>query len=197
MGKVEKKKFFKIRPNLITLYYLIKLIFFYNKGDGKLINKIINIFLKKKIDIIDPRVFLKDNLCNKKYNNLSKFKQNLTSRKINEYFLLAKKFGKKDLGQAVIISKDKILLAEDRKGTDFLIKKFKTLNIKESAYLVKVSKPNQDLNIDLPTIGPSTIENMVKSNIQGLIVESKKTLIENPVLTFRIIKKYKLLFYAV
>ncbi len=196
LGKVQKKALFKFRPNLITFYYLVKLIFFYNKGDGKLINKILNIFIINNINIIDPRVLLKENLCDKKNNNISEFNKNLTSKKIKEYFLLAKKFGERDKGQAVIVSDNKVILSEDRNGTDYLIKKFKTLNIRTSSYLIKVSKPGQDLRIDLPTIGPTTIQNIVKAGLQGLIVENKKTFVENPTLTFKIIKEKKLFFYV-
>ena len=118
LGKVRKKPFLKFRPNLITFYYLVKLIFSYNKGDGRLINKILNIFVSRNINIIDPRDFLKENLCNKKNNNIFKFNKNLSSKKIKEYFLLAKKFGEKDKGQAVIVSDNKVVLGEDRNGTD-------------------------------------------------------------------------------
>ncbi len=196
LGKVRKKPFLKFRPNLITFYYLVKLIFSYNKGDGRLINKILNIFVSRNINIIDPRDFLKENLCNKKNNNIFKFNKNLSSKKIKEYFLLAKKFGEKDKGQAVIVSDNKVVLGEDRNGTDYLIKKFKALNIRTSSYLIKVSKPDQDLEVDLPTIGPTTIKNIVEAGIQGLIVENKKTFIENPLLTFKIIKEKKLFFHA-
>ena len=39
--------------------------------------------------------------------------------------------------------------------------------------LVKASKPNQDIRVDLPTIGPQTIKNMIKVGINGIIVEEK------------------------
>ena len=47
----------------------------YRKGDGELINKIIKIFKYKNIDIIDPRVLIEKNLCDRKFNNLSRFKK--------------------------------------------------------------------------------------------------------------------------
>ena len=34
-----------------------------------------------------------------------------------------------------------------------------------------------------------TIKNMIKAGIKGVIVENKKTFIENPNITFKIIKK--------
>ena len=66
LGRVKKMKLFSIRPDLITFVYLLKIIFYYNKGDGKLFNKIINIFSRKNITVIDPRSILNDHLDKKK-----------------------------------------------------------------------------------------------------------------------------------
>ena len=196
LGKIKKKSLFKIRPNLITLYYLLILCFHYNKGDGRLINKIIDLFYKKNIKILDPRIFLKNNLCNKKDKNNLNLNKILSNKKIREYFLIAKKYSKNDFGQSVIISNNKIILGEDDNGTDFLIKKFADLKFKDPAFLVKVTKPHQSLKVDLPTIGPTTVNNIVSAGLKGLIVEDKKTLVENPSLTFKIIKNNNLFYYA-
>ena len=59
LGKVKKKSLYKIRPNLVTLYYLLRLSLNYNTGDGRLINKILDIFYKKNIKVLDPRIFYK------------------------------------------------------------------------------------------------------------------------------------------
>ena len=197
LGKIKKKKLLKFRPDFITLFYLAKLLFDYNKGDSKIIDKIARIFIKKKINIIDPRELLKDNLCDKTYNYLYKKNKTITLTKIKEYFRLAKEFGKKDLGQSVIVVNNHILFSENEKGTDYLIKRFTREKISEPAFLVKVSKPEQNLKIDLPTIGPTTILNIINSGLNGLIVENKKTLVENPALTFKLIKDNNLLYYAI
>ncbi len=196
LGKIKKKKLINIRPDFITLYYLIKLLLFYFKGDGELLNKVLELFISKDIKIIDPRVLLLNNLC-KRYDNKALGPNNSLSKKeAKEFFLLAKKFGEKDIGQAVIISDNKVVLGEDKNGTDHLIKNFKKSKFSKPAFLVKVSKPNQDLFIDLPTIGPTTISNIIKAGIKGLIVEDNKTLIENPKLTLKMIKENNLLYHV-
>ena len=53
----------------------------YRKGDGELINKIIKIFKYNCIDIIDPRMLIEKNLCNRKFNNLSRFKKIINKKK--------------------------------------------------------------------------------------------------------------------
>ena len=168
----------------------------YRKGDGELINKIIEIFKYNSIEIIDPRILLEKSLCNRKFNNLSRFKNKINKKEIQEYMLLAKNFGKTDKGQAIIIGDGKIVLSEDANGTDHLIKKFIFKENFKFSCLVKASKPNQDIRVDLPTIGPQTIKNMIKVGINGIIVEEKKTFIDKPNITYYLIKNNNILFYA-
>ena len=196
LGKIKKIKLINLRPDLITFYYVMKIIFFYYKGDGELLNKILNIFLEKNIKVLDPRNYLSDNLAKSKIIN-KKHYSSFLKKKALIYFNLAKEFGIKDKGQCVIINKEKVVLSEDKNGTDFLIKKFKSFTFKGKSFLVKISKPNQSLKIDLPTVGPDTINNMYLSGISGLIVESNKTFIDQPKKTYYLIRKYKIFYYAI
>ncbi|MCQ1800319.1 LpxI family protein, partial [Neorhizobium galegae] len=38
-------------------------------------------------------------------------------------------------------------------------------------------KPQQDMRADLPTIGPSTIENAIKAGLAGIAVEAGRALV--------------------
>ena len=42
---------------------------------------------------------------------------------------------------------------------------------------MKAVKPSQDTRIDLPTIGPETIERVSKAGLAGIVAISEKTLI--------------------
>ena len=93
---------------------------------------------------------------------------------------------KTDKGQAIIICDGNIVSTEDSKGTDYLIKNFVSKDNYKFSCLVKVLKPNQDIRVDLPTIGPQTIVNMIKVGINGIIVEDKKTFIDKPNITLNL-----------
>jgi DUF1009 family protein len=43
--------------------------------------------------------------------------------------------------------------------------------------VVKVSKPNQDLRFDVPSVGVGTIQTMVEAGASVLVVEAGKTLL--------------------
>ena len=197
IGKVNKPSLLSLRPNLITIYYILLILLYYFRGDNALLSKIYNIFIRKGFKVLDVRKFLKDNVANN-YNNYNKFKKKITLDQITYYFNIAKRNGSLDKGQSVIVNKNRILLREDRKGTDNLIFRYKLLNRSDNfSLLVKVCKPNQNIYFDLPTIGPKTIKNLFLSGIKGIIVEKNKSLIANPEETFKLIKKYNLFYYAV
>ena len=195
---MHKPKLLKLRPNFLTIYYLLLLILSYFSGDNKLLSNIYNIFIKKGFKILDSRVLLIKNIAKRNKNNLEKFSKKINIKQIKSYYNLSKKIGVRDKGQAIIVSNNKLLLSENRNGTNNLIVRYKNLNrLKEFALLVKTAKPNQNLHLDLPTIGPNTIENIFKAGLSGLIVEEDKSLIASPTRTFQLIKKYNLFYYAI
>ena len=81
--------------------------------------------------------------------------------------------GALDIGQAVVIQDGFVLGVEAAEGTDALIKRCTDLKRKGKApVLVKLSKPGQDGDLDLPTIGPNTIENVIAAGFAGVAVHA-------------------------
>jgi len=88
--------------------------------------------------------------------------------------------GTLDVGQAVVVQQGYILGIEGAEGTDALIERCSSLSRKgRPPILVKLCKPTQDQDLDLPTIGPDTIERLVSSGFAGLAVHSGKSFISN------------------
>ena len=198
IGKVNKPSLLRFKPNLITIYYILLILLYYFRGDNALLSKIYSIFIRKGFKVLDVRNLLKKNIANNKNNNYKKFQKKITLDQIAYYFNIAKRNGSLDKGQSVIVDKNKILLREDRKGTDNLIFRYKSLNRSDNfSLLVKICKPKQNIYFDLPTIGPKTIKNIFLSGIKGIIVEKNNSLIANPKETFKLINKYNIFYYAV
>ena len=47
---------------------------------------------------------------------------------------------------------------------------------KSNSILIKFPKKNQDLRIDLPTIGLETLKDCKKKNIKGIVLKSKQNI---------------------
>jgi DUF1009 family protein len=97
-----------------------------------------------------------------------------------------------DIGQAVIVENNYVLGIEAAEGTDNLIircKELKRENMRKGV-LIKMKKTNQDARLDLPTIGPITIENVFKSNLKGIAITAQKSIIINLAEVVRLADKY-------
>jgi DUF1009 family protein len=87
-------------------------------------------------------------------------------------FKFARELGRLDIGQTVVVS-DKIAVAlEGADGTDATIRRGANLCLKPVA-VAKVLKPHQDKRLDLPVIGPSTLELLRDVGAGGLALDAK------------------------
>ena len=71
-----------------------------------------------------------------------------------------------DAGQAAVAINDRVVALEAAEGTDAMLDRVALLrqngrlrpNDRRAGVLAKCAKPQQDLRVDMPTIGPKTIE---------------------------------------
>lgn len=106
---------------------------------------------------------------------------------------VASALGKLDVGQSVVVQQGLVLGVEGIEGTDRLIKRCADYVRKGKApVLVKLRKPQQDMRIDLPTIGTRTVENARKSGLKGIAVHAGNTLIVNEPEVIRLANEYGL-----
>jgi hypothetical protein len=89
---------------------------------------------------------------------------------------IAKELGRLDIGQCVVVRRKTVLALEAIEGTDQTILRGGKL-AGEKAVVVKVSKPNQDLRFDVPSVGLDTIKVMAQVKASVLAVEAGKTLL--------------------
>jgi hypothetical protein len=163
------------------------------KGDDQLLKEIITLLEKNKIKVIGIQTILKEMLAEKtNYSKIKPTKEEL--QEIKSGIQIAKNIGKEDIGQSIIIEDGYVIAVEAAEGTDCLIKRSKNLKkVKgKSAILIKVKKPNQEMRIDLPTIGPNTIKNAAKAKLKGIAVEAENVLIVNKEKTKQLADKYKI-----
>lgn len=97
---------------------------------------------------------------------------------------VAKGLGTFDVGQAVVICDQLVIAVEAIEGTDLMVTRAGELLRARGAHaggvLVKCSKPQQDLRLDLPTIGPRTIELMKQAKLSSLVIEAEKSILLDP-----------------
>jgi hypothetical protein len=88
-----------------------------------------------------------------------------------------------DIGQAVAVADQRCIAVEGAEGTDGLLTRVADLRrvgrvraASGTGVLVKAPKPGQDQRFDLPTIGPQTVEGVVRAGLAGIAVLAGSTL---------------------
>jgi len=86
-----------------------------------------------------------------------------------------------DAGQSLVIQRGLILGVEASEGTDALIKRCGEIkqDISQKPILIKIAKAKQDKRVNLPYVGPRTIECMDKHGFGGIVLESNLTFVLN------------------
>ena len=90
---------------------------------------------------------------------------------------VAKQMGRMDIGQTISIKDGTVIAVEAIEGTDACIDRTGDLCRRGGWTLVKVSKPQQDMRFDVPTIGPQTVERVSKAKGSAIAIEAGKTIL--------------------
>lgn len=106
---------------------------------------------------------------------------------------IATSLGRADIGHSVVVQEGIVLAVEAIEGTDATIKRAATHKRKgKGGVLVKWCKPEQDMDLDLPAIGPDTIRNCVQAGLSGIAVKAGETLILQSEEVVRLLNENKL-----
>jgi DUF1009 family protein len=192
IGKVERPEISLLKFDRKALFYLPRLFSAFKKGDGNILKEIIKIFKENKLNIVNSMKFTPELVFNDK--SINKVIINNTDKStISKGVKIIKSLSKFDIGQSVVINNGYVLAIEGPEGTDETIKRSlylsKKYKLKNKSILVKFPKANQDLRIDLPTIGLDTIKNCIKANIKGIAVKRSQNIILDKDKIINLVKK--------
>ena len=101
---------------------------------------------------------------------------------------IAEKSGELDIGQGAVVCDGLVLAVEAQEGTDAMLDRVAALPAdlrgrpgQARGALGKAPKPIQDLRVDMPVIGPRTLENAARAGLAGVGgVSGRLILIDRP-----------------
>lgn len=104
----------------------------------------------------------------------------------------ARSIGILDAGQAAVVVNGRVVALEAAEGTDGVLSRVRALReagrIKwagRAGVLVKRPKPQQDLRVDMPTIGPDTVSAIDAAGLAGIVIEAGLVVIHDREETLR------------
>ena len=181
LGKIDRPnlKNFKLDGEIDK--YLTVLHDAYKKGDDYLLKSILKIFEKYGYIIKSPLDLSTSFTLSKKDLNVNpKDRVKLDIEKGKSILLALSRF---DNAQSIVIIDGYIIAIEAAEGTDQMLERVikirrrnKTIN-ENKGVLVKMPKKNQSSLVDLPVLGPKTIEIVSKANLASIALDPLSTLI--------------------
>lgn len=86
-----------------------------------------------------------------------------------------------DVGQSAVVARGHVLAVEAAEGTDAMLKRCAELKQwggrRRAGVLVKAPKHGQEMRVDMPVIGPRTVELAAAAGLAGIAVASGKVMI--------------------
>lgn len=172
-GTINKPKIMDVRHFDLTA---IKLIFKQpGKGDSVLLGALTRAFEERGMRVVPPHLFMPELLTPEGVLT----KRQPTEREwedLRHGHMVAKKMGRLDIGQCVVLREGIVAAVEALEGTDSCIRRGLEYGGPESV-VVKVFKPGQEERVDLPSVGLDTIATMTEGRATVLGVEAGKSLL--------------------
>ncbi|MGO8757977.1 MAG: LpxI family protein [Terracidiphilus sp.] len=182
-GQVKHKQIFSsIRPDWRLAKLLLNL---RTRSTDALLGAVAKVLGDEGIELISSTAFLEPLLAAEGV---------LTARAPDDEELRNIEYGRQvagalagfDIGQTVVVAAQACVAVEAMEGTDAAIERagrlMRTLEAEASTLerrltVVKVAKPNQDMRFDVPVIGISTVETMIRAGASCLGIEAGRTLL--------------------
>lgn len=166
IGAVRKPSLMDLRPDFYAARFLAR-VGFSALGDNSLLSAIKKQMEREGIRVHGVHKFLPDILMSDGLVG-GPPPDTWQMRDIDVGIAASQALGRDDLGQSVIVLNGKVIGEEGPAGTDALI----GTHGAPGAILVKTCKPQQDRDIDLPTIGPDTVMACAKKGMAGIALQS-------------------------
>jgi len=176
VGRVNRPETTSLRPDFTTVRLLARLAATPRKGDDVLFREIVGFLEDRDYNIIGVQEIIPDLLAPEGV--LGAHSPDARAQAdVSLGFEVARTVGRYDIGQAVVVQNGRVLGIEGPEGTDALIERVKHLQGRgPKGVLVKVKKPQQDPRVDLPAVGPTTVEHVYEAGLRGIAVEGGQAL---------------------
>ncbi len=196
-----------IRPDLNfndfnsqSLNILDQIIPHISKGDNSLFLAVKNVFETQGLIILKVHELLNTLTLPEGSYGFNK-PESLLEEEIEKGFSLFREYSLLDLGQSIVFHKGYCLGLETLLGTDLMLKglidfrknsKIENEDLKTGGFLIKAPKVGQILEIDVPTIGPHTVNLMKRAKLDGMVLQSNKVFITEKKELLNLIRRNKM-----
>jgi DUF1009 family protein len=176
-GHVHRPKLSALRPDLKGTMLLARLGSNLLTGDDELLSLIVKFLEEEGFKIVGAEQIVSELLTPEGLIGTI-YPDKRAQMDIEFGAKIARQIGALDIGQAVIVQNSMVLGIEAAEGTAELIRRCAQYRFEEKGgVLIKVKKPQQESRVDLPSIGPATIEALAEHGFSGVALEAGASLL--------------------
>ncbi len=180
VGGLRRPNLFRIRIDGAFIRYLPQLLRLLRGGDDTVLRGVARFFEARGFEVlaaheVAPRLLAPEGV----FSRVSPSAEDMDDIKLG--FRVTHELGRLDIGQAAAVARSYVLAVEAAEGTDAMLRRCRDLNSwghrARKGVLVKRPKPGQDRRLDLPAIGPLTVELAAEAGLAGIAVEAGAVLL--------------------
>jgi len=183
IGAMIRPTLWSLRPDLLAIRSLPKIIRAFRGGDNHLLTGISAMFEEHGFHLVGAHEVAPEILVPE--GALGRVRASAGDQEDIAFgFAYLQASGAFDIGQATVVAGKRILAVEAAEGTDQMLARVAELRANGrigvpagAGVLVKALKSGQDQRFDLPSIGPRTVSGVADAGLAGIAVVSNKTVI--------------------
>ena len=203
LGAAVRPPFWSLRLDWTTLRLLPAIYRSYRGGDDHLLSGVARIFHEHGFRIVGVHEIAPEILIpSGRIGSLAPAQRDLSD--IARGLDVLRAVGPFDVGQAAVVANNQVLAIEAIDGTDNMLARIAELRergrlstAKGVGVLVKAPKPGQDRRLDMPAIGPKTVEAAARAGLAGIAVVAGSTIVAEPAEVVRVADAAQLFVYGV
>lgn len=196
-GIVKRPDFKRLKPDLKAVRHLPSTIRAAGQGDDALMRHVLGLFEQEGFEIISPQEVCADLMLGEGVIGSVPLMSEHRGDAL-EACRIASALGALDVGQGAVVARGVTLAVEAQEGTDAMLQRVLTLPVElrgtpdnRVGVLAKLIKPEQDIRVDLPTLGPETVRHAAAAGLAGIVAESGGAFILDREATIRLADEAK------
>ena len=182
-GIKQRPDLLKLKLDLVAIMSLPQVLTFMLGGDNSVLSGTIKLFERRGIEIVGPHLIAPNLLA--RAGSIAGRKPGAKGlQTIRLGFSACKALGAFDIGQASVAEAGRVVALEGAEGTDAMLDRIVSMRQigkmpleGKHGVLVKTMKPGQDMRVDLPAIGPNTIDEALRAGLKGIALEADRSII--------------------
>ena len=180
-GNVHRADFAALKPDLLAMKHLPRVVAEAGKGDDALLRAILGAFEREGFAVegtgqAAPGLLLGPGPLGALSPGLDQ------APDVALAMQAAREVGRTDVAQGAVARGGQVIAREGREGTDAMLAGLPAAPGARAGVLAKLPKPAQDRRVDLPTIGVRTIERAAAAGLAGVVGEPGGLLVVDRVL---------------